>query len=119
MFGIRLKELRKEKSINQKELATLLKVSASTIGMYEQGRRDPDTNTLKFLADYFDVSTDYLLGRTDERDVYVIKGDMVPKELREEGIEEIGILKEFKDSGLTKEEIKEIIEFAKKMKKQP
>ena len=67
LFGERLKELRTEKSMLQKELAALLKVSPSTIGMYERGKRDPDTETLKFLSDYFYVSIYYLLGRTDER----------------------------------------------------
>lgn len=67
MFGERLKELRIGKNMLQKELADLLKVSPSTIGMYERGQRDPDTDTLRFLAEYFDVSIDYLLGRTDER----------------------------------------------------
>jgi len=67
MFGARLKELRIEKSITQSELAKLLSISASTVGMYEQGRRDPDTSTLQFLAEYFDCSVDYLLGRTNKR----------------------------------------------------
>lgn len=65
MFGERLKILRTEKKMLQKELAELMKVSPSTIGMYERGQRDPDTNTLKFLAEYFNVSVDYLLGRSD------------------------------------------------------
>ncbi len=62
MFGNRLKSLRIEKSLIQKELADLLKVSPSTIGMYERNQRDPDTDTIRFLADYFNVSSDYLLG---------------------------------------------------------
>lgn len=67
MFGKRLKLLRSEKKMTQQQLADLLKVSPSTVGMYEQGRRDPDTETVKFLADFFNVSLDYLLGRTDIR----------------------------------------------------
>jgi len=70
MFGERLKQLRKENDMLQKELADLLNVSASTIGMYERNQRDPDTSTLRFLADHFDVSVDYLLGRTNYRQVY-------------------------------------------------
>ncbi|MFT9496303.1 helix-turn-helix domain-containing protein [Anaerosolibacter sp.] len=65
MFGERLKELRSKKDMTQQDLANLLNVSPSTVGMYEQGRRDPDTNTIKFLSDYFNVSTDYLLGQTN------------------------------------------------------
>lgn len=70
MFGDRLKQLRKENNLLQKELADMLNVSASTIGMYERNQRDPDTNTLRFLADYFNVSVDYLLARTESRQVY-------------------------------------------------
>lgn len=67
MFGDRLKLLRTENKLLQKELADLLKVSPSTVGMYERNQRDPDTSTLRFLADYFNVSVDFLLGRTDLR----------------------------------------------------
>lgn len=67
MFDKRLKLLRNEKDLKQSELADILGVSNSTIGMYEQGRRYPDLDTLQKIADYFDVSVDYLLGRTDIR----------------------------------------------------
>jgi len=67
MFGDRLKILRTEKGLIQKELAELLKVSPSTVGMYERNQRDPDTETIRFLADYFDVSADFLLCRTNHR----------------------------------------------------
>lgn len=65
MIGDRIKKERIAKSITQKELSKLLDVSPSTIGMYEQNRRQPDSETLKKLANFFNVSTDYLLGRTD------------------------------------------------------
>lgn len=67
MFAKRLRKLRKEKGINQTELGNILGLSTSAIGMYEQGRRTPDQETLKKIADFFDVSIDYLLGRTDDR----------------------------------------------------
>jgi len=119
MFAERLKMLRKKKNLTQKELGVILNISDRVLSYYEAGNRFPsDENTLNAIADYFDVTTDYLLGRTDEKDVYVLTGEDVPKELREIGVDEIGILKQFKDSGFTKEEIQEILEFAKKMKKQ-
>lgn len=62
---MRIKELRKEKQITQAELAKALNISPSTIGMYEQGRREPDYKTLERIADFFRVSTDFLLGRKD------------------------------------------------------
>ncbi|MFZ5967342.1 MAG: helix-turn-helix domain-containing protein [Bacillota bacterium] len=67
MFGERLKELRTNFNMLQKDLADLLKVSPSTIGMYERGQRDPDTDTIKFLAKYFNVTSDWLLGLSDDR----------------------------------------------------
>ncbi len=65
MLGDRLRALRESKTLTQADVAKLFNVSTSTIGMYEQDRRDPDTSFIKKFADYFSVSTDYLLGRTD------------------------------------------------------
>ncbi|MEG2428939.1 MAG: helix-turn-helix transcriptional regulator [Oscillospiraceae bacterium] len=61
----RIRELRKSLSMSQKKIADLLGVSASTIGMYEQERRDPDAKMLLKLAREFDVSVDYLICATD------------------------------------------------------
>ena len=57
----RLKELRESKHLTQADLGKILKISPSTIGMYEQGRREPDGETLKRFSKLFNVSTDYLL----------------------------------------------------------
>lgn len=65
IFGKRLKSLRLEKDLKQSELAKIIEVSTSTIGMYEQGRRYTDLETLKKIAEFFDISVDYLIGRTD------------------------------------------------------
>lgn len=63
-FAERLEELRTANGIYQKELAIYLNVSIGTISNYENGIHQPDLNALCQLADYFGVSTDYLLGRT-------------------------------------------------------
>lgn len=66
MLGSRLKKLRVTKKLTQKQLAEHIKVTHVSISGYENGNRYPDTDTLQRLADYFDVTTDYLLGRSDE-----------------------------------------------------
>ncbi|HIE12145.1 MAG TPA: XRE family transcriptional regulator [Desulfotomaculum sp.] len=66
-LGERLAALRREKGLSQAELAKLLNMGQSTIAMYERTRRTPDPTTLKRLADFFNVSVDYLLGRTNNR----------------------------------------------------
>lgn len=64
MFGKRLKKLRENAELKQEELATKIGLSTSTIGMYENERRQPDYDTLLKISDFFDVSVDYLLGKT-------------------------------------------------------
>ncbi|MCG0278449.1 MAG: helix-turn-helix domain-containing protein [Thermanaeromonas sp.] len=73
-LGQRLAALRKEKGLSQAELAKLLNVGQSTIAMYEKDKRRPDAETLTRLAEFFQVSVDYLLGLTDfrERTVYTV-----------------------------------------------
>lgn len=61
-----LKSLRTSHGLTQDELSKSLKISRSTIGMYEKGAREPDFETLELIADFFNVDTDYLLGRTDK-----------------------------------------------------
>ena len=62
---ISLRDLRIAHGLTQIELSKDLQISASTIGMYEQGRREPDLSTLIKIAQYFHVTTDYLLGLED------------------------------------------------------
>lgn len=62
---MRLKELRKKKGISQQRLATDLNTTQNTISRYETGEREPGIDDLTKIADYFNVSIDYLLGRTD------------------------------------------------------
>ncbi|ABY93705.1 XRE family transcriptional regulator [Thermoanaerobacter brockii subsp. lactiethylicus] len=65
MLGKRIKELRKKKGITQKELASYLGISDRAVGYYESGQRTPPPDILQKIADFFNVSTDYLLGRTN------------------------------------------------------
>ncbi len=64
-FSSRIKQLRTERGITQEQLASMLKVSRSTIGMYESGKREPDFETSEAIADIFNVDMDFLMGRSD------------------------------------------------------
>jgi transcriptional regulator with XRE-family HTH domain len=66
MFGEKLKKLRTSKNMTQDEIAALLNVKRQTYSAYERGISMPDANTLVILANYFDVSVDYLLGREEK-----------------------------------------------------
>ncbi|WP_445429720.1 helix-turn-helix domain-containing protein [Bacillus atrophaeus] len=66
MLGKRIAALRKEKGLSQYELADRLGFSRGKLANYEQGTREPDYETLIKIADYFEVSTDYLLRGTDK-----------------------------------------------------
>ena len=68
-IGNKIKELRAEHNLTQKELAAAIKVSNGCIAMIETGKNDPTANTLLKYADFFQCSTDYLLGREDNRGV--------------------------------------------------
>lgn len=66
-FSERLKELRTEKHIKQVEMAHLLECTATHYQQIEYGHVNIPSLTLELLADFFSVSTDYLLGRSDDR----------------------------------------------------
>lgn len=61
MNGNKLKRLRENKNLLQKELANIIGISLSSISMYERGERQPDNETLKKFSKFFNVSIDYLL----------------------------------------------------------
>ena len=81
-FGERLKQLRTKRNLTQEELGGIFNppLSQSTLGTYERGLRQPSLENLVVISKYFKVSTDYLLGLTDE--IVTIK-DENPKELKE------------------------------------
>ncbi|MHB8077170.1 helix-turn-helix domain-containing protein [Desulfosporosinus fructosivorans] len=66
MLGKRLLYLRNKRGLTQEELAKIFCMSRSTYAQYEVDRRKPDYDTLQKIADYFAVSTDFLLGRTGD-----------------------------------------------------
>ena len=66
---MKLKELRKSRHISQVKLAIDLNTSQNTVSRYETGEREPGVAELIKIADYFDVSIDYLLERTDKPEI--------------------------------------------------
>ena len=102
MLGSRIKLLREEAGLKQDELAKKLAVSPSAIGMYERDLREPNNELTLKIANFFNVSIDYLLGKTDIRN---------PEELDKDKIN-IGLSK--KDyNPPTKEQQEKIEEFAR------
>ena len=96
----RIKLLREERGLFQKDLAKLLNVSTPSINYYENEKRAIDTKTASILADYFGVSIDYLLGKSDVRNIE----------------DEFNFAYHKETEGLSEEEIKEAIEFYKRIK---
>jgi transcriptional regulator with XRE-family HTH domain len=94
-LGQRLQLLREERKIGQKEIAGLLKVSISSIGKYENGERTPSPDAIGRLADFFEVSADFLLGRSDIRDTAekILARLNIGTTLPEEGLKELELLK--------------------------
>ena len=64
-FVERVKELRLEKGLTQQELANFFYLNKSSISRYEKDKQIPELETLEKLSDYFEVSLDYLLGKSD------------------------------------------------------
>lgn len=77
MKGNRIKLLREEKKIRQDELAKVLSISPSAVGMYERDEREPNDEITLKLAEYFSVTTDYLLGKSDIRNPITIDEDKI------------------------------------------
>ncbi len=96
----RLKQLRLERGLLQSDIAKVIKKSERIVGFYETGERDMNTETLSILADFFNVSIDYLLGKTNIKNIEDEFKFAYHKEIE----------------GLTEEEIKEALEFYKMIK---
>lgn len=62
----RIAALRKNRNLTQDDMSTTLGISRAALSHYEQGRREPDYDTLITIADFFKVSLDYIMGRTDD-----------------------------------------------------
>ena len=99
MLHQRLRTLRENINLMQKEVAASLKINQVTYNRYEKGEREPDNDTLKKIADFFNVSTDYLLGRENTSKPNSI--DITP--------EDIELLQQIKKASAEKQKAIELI----------
>ena len=94
---VKLRSLREERKINQQKIAMDLQISQASISKYEIGSAEPDISTILRLADYFHVSTDYLLGKSE------LKIAMGKSDLSEAEIDHFVMYKSF--SSVQKEKV--------------
>lgn len=109
-LGEKLKILRLEKGLSLQELADKFNVGKTTIANYERGDRKPDYEMIIKFCKFFDVTSDYLLGLTDDPNLVVVKGEDLPKELRDIGVDYLHVTREMIEKGWSPEKIKKIIE---------
>ncbi len=108
MNGNKLKKLRENQGLLQKELADKIGISLSSISMYERGERQPDNDILKRLSQYFGVSTDYLL------DNEVPHNELIDNELKEQEILRKALVKAGymkKNEDITDEELDRLMRY--------
>ena len=96
----RLKELREERELNQSDIAKKLNISTAAYSYYENEKRDIPTNVLKLLSEFFNCTIDYLLGKTNIRNIE----------------DEFKFAYHKETEGLYEDEIKEALDFYKKIK---
>ncbi|WCK55113.1 helix-turn-helix transcriptional regulator [Aneurinibacillus sp. Ricciae_BoGa-3] len=114
MFGDRLRLLRQQKNLTQDEVAKALSISRGAYTHYEINKRQPDFALLQKIADFFDVSTDFLLGRVEEK-------NPMPEVLRDPSLN-ISYYKGYEslspqEQEIVKEQIRHTIDALQKLKK--
>lgn len=109
MFAKRLIDLRENKNIFQKDLANILNVEQATVSQWENGKRIPDSETLIKIANYFNVTVDFLIGN-DKKGITTFKEqEMKEKEVLKKLLVNNGYMKE--DEDLSNEELNKIMKF--------
>ena len=109
-FGERLRELREFKNLNQPELAKTVSVAKQTVSNWENDNRFPDKDMLIKLADFFDVTIDYLIGRTDIKTALVVTHEVSGNEIKLE------VNAKAYPNGMTYEEVLKVLEAYEKLK---
>ncbi|PFZ03795.1 transcriptional regulator [Bacillus pseudomycoides] len=80
MIGEIIKKLRRKKNITQEQLGNAIGVSKMAISYFEKGKKAPGRETLEKIADYFNITTDYLLGRSDDPELTEYESKVVTEE---------------------------------------
>lgn len=120
-FSERLRELRNEKDITLDKLAELLETTKATLSRYENGLREPKNEFVQKCADFFNVTADYMVGKTnnklfttkDERDIGVILDETIRMIDNQEGLMLNGEILDDEDLLLLKQAIRNGLEYAK------
>lgn len=112
MFNERLRGLRKKENLTMKELGKKFNLAESTISGYENGKRKPDMELIQSFADFFGVSTDYLLGRSnnynfEDKEEFDSLAE-INRLIKEYGIEQSGFFDIEKWKAMGPEEIKQL-----------
>ncbi|MCT4595204.1 MAG: helix-turn-helix domain-containing protein [Anaeromicrobium sp.] len=115
MLKDKLKGLRQEIKLSQKELAAKIGIGSSTYGSYERGQRIPNKETLEKIADALGCTPEYILGRTDNKELTIVEGNEIPEELRKIGIEYLQVTRDVKKNGFTPEKIRQLKNSLRKM----
>lgn len=105
VFGSLLKELREKYFLTQHDLRGIINIPQNTISNHEKGKNYPSVETLYLIADYYDISIDYLVGRTCRKELTFIED----KRLQEVGKEYFEVDIELKKLGLTPQRVLKII----------
>lgn len=113
-FNQRMKELRNEKNITLEELSRVLNTTKSTLSRYENNLRTPNADFINQLANYYNVSTDYLLGNSDDRTVSDSKED-TPVEKISKSLDDDPELSEFWNVLKEREDLKLLFKQTKSM----
>lgn len=122
MFSFnRIEDLLKKNNSNAKTLADAIGVSSGNVYDWKSGKAKPGAEALRKIADYFDVSTDYLLGRTDDPNMAVVDMESISKHFRKafnkEDLEILEVAKEAVEDGLTAADLREILRTFRFLKK--
>ncbi|MGI5840539.1 MAG: helix-turn-helix domain-containing protein [bacterium] len=124
-FGERVKQLRTEAGMTQEEFGKIIGVTKYAVSLYESEKSSPNDGIKLKLADYFNVSLDWLMGRTDHREAYVVPladfAEHMPPELRDFVLSRKShlwaeIARKADEYSLTEEDIEDLIEMGGRLK---